>query len=271
MALPAPGVATTTTTPATIVLDPTCTQLTATAYTVSCAFSVSEVGGGLTGGVLSFATTFTPNDQGAALSTPATPGCTLDVTGTDQSSTCQVTYPDSGTYYTETQYDGGPGAYSASTVEPVSVSAPAPIATATSVALSGTTTYAGEFAGGAWGDYETCYSITATSATTDTGGHVVATPSVSIGFDTTSYAFHVPSGTALTYCVEYFADVARGQTTPTGPVTIALSPPHQMMRQGQYVVGGIAMPTELTATASYAGTATDAASQGTATTSIADI
>lgn len=253
----------------TTVLDPTCTQLTASAYTLSCAFSVSAVGGDLTGGVLSFATTTTPNDQGAALATPATPGCTLDVTATDQGSTCQVVYPGAGTYYTQTVYDGGPGAYSASATEPVSVSAPAPVPTTTSIGLTITPTYVGPFTGGVWGDYERCYVVVATATTTDASGHVVASPPVSLGFDTSGPIFPaLASGAPLSYCIEFFADPARGQTSPTGTVTIALSPPRQLMRPGEYVVGGIALPTEVTATADYAGTATDAASQGTATANI---
>ena len=51
-------------TPGAVVLHPTCTALTQTAYTESCAYSVTVPVSATAGGVLSFATTQIPNDPG---------------------------------------------------------------------------------------------------------------------------------------------------------------------------------------------------------------
>lgn len=114
-------------TPTGVAIDPTCTAE-SNPLIQDCVFSVSETTGSdavpLSGGVLQFATTEVPNDQGAPLVTPATPGCTLNVTTNTTSSTCTVTYPAAGTYYVETVYEGGPSAYSASEDQAITVTAP---------------------------------------------------------------------------------------------------------------------------------------------------
>lgn len=108
--------------PAAVALDPTCTADPVVAYQMNCAFSLSAIG--LSGGVLSFETTEIPNNPNAVLAVPATPGCTVTITLTKQSSVCAIIYPAAGNYEVATVYQGGPGAYSASQEEAVTVQAP---------------------------------------------------------------------------------------------------------------------------------------------------